>query len=263
MQHRLLTPRWLLAHLLVVVLAGLFILLGLWQLDRLEERTIENQIVLARQSAPTADFEALMGSTAGQDIEFRTVALQGTFDVGEEILIRSRTSNGEAGFHVVTPLVTSDEDAVLVNRGWVPLDLDTPQAVEALPPFGRVDVVGTVRESESAPSLGPEDPDEGVLLRMFWIDIPRIQRQSSHMLAPVYVELRDQSPPQSTPIPIPPVPTEPSEGSHLAYAVQWFSFALIGVVGYAALLRRTYRTKAAGSVSRRDRQPLDDPRSGQ
>jgi surfeit locus 1 family protein len=203
-----------------------------------------------------------MGSTAGQDLEFRTVSLQGTFDVGEEVLIRSRTSNGEAGFHVVTPLVTPGEEAVLVNRGWVPLSLDAPQAPEALPPAGRVEVVGTIRESESAPSLGPEDPDDGVLLRMFWIDIPRIQRQSSHTLSPVYVELQSQSPAQSTAIPIPPVPTEPSEGSHLAYAVQWFSFALIGVIGYAALLRRTNRTKAPGSVTRRDRQPLDDLRTG-
>jgi surfeit locus 1 family protein len=36
-------------------------------------------------------------------------------------------------------------------------------------------------------------------------------------------------------------PSFDDEGSHLAYAIQWFSFALIGLVGYLFLIRRSAR----------------------
>jgi surfeit locus 1 family protein len=264
MPQRFLTPRWIIAHLTVVVLAGLFIRLGLWQLDRLAERRAANEIVMERRDAPTVEFYELVEQAVDEEqLEFRTVSLQGTFDTGEEVLIRSRTSNGEAGFHVVTPLIGSNRQAVLVNRGWVPLELDTPQAPEAAPPAVLVEVVGVVRVSELPPSLGPDDPSDGVLARMYWIDIPRIQQQSTHPLAPVYIELRGQSPPQSSSIPVPPPASELSEGSHLAYALQWFSFALIGVIGYGALLRRSVRPKRTGSFVAADGQPVDDSGSRQ
>lgn len=262
MRQRLLTPRWIIAHLIVVVLAGLFIRLGFWQLDRLAERKADNERVMERADAPTLRFQDLIGQATAAELEYRSTALEGIFDVTEEVLIRSRTSNGEAGFHVITPLITSDGGAVLINRGWVPLALDTPQAPETSPPAGRVEVVGTIRASESAPSLGPDDPTGGVLERMYWIDIPRIQQQSTYELSPVYVELREQRPSQSGRIPVPIVPGELSEGSHLAYALQWFSFALIGAVGYAALLRRS-GSEGARSTVQRDGQSVDDPPPGE
>ena len=38
MDRRLLRPRWIVAHLVVLVLGALFIVLGVWQMGRLEER---------------------------------------------------------------------------------------------------------------------------------------------------------------------------------------------------------------------------------
>jgi surfeit locus 1 family protein len=46
-------------------------------------------------------------------------------------------------------------------------------------------------------------------------------------------------------LPIPPSPPDFSdEGPHLAYAVQWFSFAVIGLVGYVLLLGRARRSRS-------------------
>lgn len=248
--QRYLTPLWIAGHLLVLLVAAVFIRLGIWQLDRLEERRSFNSIVAERLAAPPSDLSRLL-TEPSDELEYRQTFVEGTFDVSEEILVRSRTNNGEAGFHVVTPLVQADgSTAVLINRGWVPLELDTPPVSPALPPTGRVRLTGTVRDSQSAPALGPRDPAEGSLERVYWIDIPRIQQQSSYVLAPVSVELADQMPVQPGSLPVPVAPPELTAGSHLAYAIQWFAFALIGLGGYAALLRRSRKTGGVGESTR-------------
>jgi surfeit locus 1 family protein len=60
-----------------------------------------------------------------------------------------------------------------------------------------------------------------------------------YSLLPVYVLLQSQQPPQDLPA-IVPVPTL-DEGPHLSYAIQWFAFATIAVVGGAVLLLRDRR----------------------
>lgn len=245
MLRRFLAPRWMIGHAVVLILAGLFIRLGIWQLDRLAERRVVNEVVSGRMALPPTDLGRLFSTTPADELEYRRAVATGTFDESEEILIRSRTHNGEAGFHVLTPLVTEGDGAVLVNRGWVPLEFDEPPVSPGLPPTDRTEVTGTVRNSQSAPALGPRDPPDGDLERMYWIDIPRIQQQSSYMLAPVSLELEAQIPAQTGLLPVPAAAPELTEGSHLAYAIQWFAFALIGLVGYAALLRRN-RTRTVG-----------------
>lgn len=241
MLQKYITPRWMAVHLIVIVIAGVFIRLGIWQLDRLAERRTSNAAIAERTEIAPVDLSDLLENVAVSDREYRRVVVTGTFDVDGEVLIRSRTHNGEAGFHVVTPLVVNDGSAVLVNRGWVPLDLDTPPVSTALPPVGPVEVTGTVRESQAAPALGPRDPSEGKLQRLYWIDIPRIQQQSSHPLTPISVELVSQVPAKAGRLPIPVPARTLTEGSHLAYALQWFAFAVIGLGGYGALLHRNRR----------------------
>jgi len=233
------TPRWIVAHVVVLLVAAVFVRLGIWQLDRLDERRTSNAIIADRRAAPAEDLQVLLASVPPDEVEYRPAFVSGTFDVRGEVLVRSRTYLGEAGYHVVTPLVTEPGVAVLVNRGWVPLEVDAAPAVPALPPGGRVEVTGTIRNSQTAPVLGPSDPSDGVLERVFWIDIPRLQVQTEQALVPVSIELAVQQPPQSGGLPIPVIAPEPTEGSHLAYAVQWFAFAIIGLVGYVALLRRS------------------------
>jgi surfeit locus 1 family protein len=60
-------------------------------------------------------------------------------------------------------------------------------------------------------------------------------------LAPVYIVLEGDA---STELPVPlPPPEFEDEGSHLAYAIQWFGFTLIAVVGYGFLLRKSLSRK--------------------
>lgn len=246
MLQRYYSPRWIVAHVIVLVVVGLFARLGIWQLDRLDERRDQNTTIASRLALEPVGIGDLLDGVPPDQWDHRRVVVAGTFLPDDEVLIRSRTHNGEAGFHVVTPLLSDTGVAILVNRGWVPLDLDSPPIVPALPPVERVEVTGTVRESQSAPALGPNDPSDGKLARLYWIDIPRLQQQIPYELAPVSVELISQIPPQTGVLPIPVRARELTEGSHLAYAIQWFAFAIISLGGYAALLRRNRRVRAVG-----------------
>ena len=83
--------------------------------------------------------------------------------------------------------------------------------------------------------MGPEDPagDIDVFNR---VDVARIGQQVSADLAPVYV-IAFAGGEDGLPVAVDP-PDFGDEGPHLAYAVQWFGFAMVGLVGFFFLLRR-------------------------
>lgn len=231
------------ATLLVCVLAGVFIVLGLWQLDRLEQRRTLNAIGEARLAAEPVALAEL--STDLVSSEYRRVVVSGVFDTTEEVLIRSQVELGQAGFHVITPLVTSDGQAVLVNRGWVPLAMDDPP-VPIEPQQGQVEIEGWVHLTQPRPPFGPVD-GAGRLEVLNRVDIERLSQQSSHELAAVYVVALGEG---GTELPIAVDPPDfGDEGPHLAYALQWFGFAAVGLVGFFLLLRRQASRDQSASLA--------------
>jgi surfeit locus 1 family protein len=244
----LLSPRWLVGHLLALGLIVLFVNFGLWQLRRLDQRVERNTLIEARMAAEPQPL-ALLRERFGEEPEglaFRRAVAEGRYEPSGEILLRSRSRDGQAGWHVLTPLVGESGRALLVNRGWVPYALDNPPVEKASPPEGTVTVEGIVRPEEDPPEgwlarFAPRDPPEGPLRKSFYVDVERFAAQLPYPLEPVYLQLTGQEPAGERTLPLAPRPPELDRGTHLSYALQWFSFALIGLVGYLLLLRRTAR----------------------
>lgn len=235
MDRRLLTPGMIAMHLVVVLAAVVFVRLGLWQLDRLEERRAENAVGEMRlQAEPKAVADLLQDELDPESLVYQRVTATGVFDAGNEVLIRSQTHLGAAGFHVISPMVMDDGQAIMVNRGWVPLELDQAPVTGGAPPQGVVTVEGWLRPSQTRPPLGREEP-AGDLEILNRVDLARIEDQVPYPLFGMYlVEIGERAEP---PIPVE-APDFSDEGPHLAYAIQWFAFAVIAVIGYLALLRR-------------------------
>lgn len=242
MYRFLLTPKWLLGHVIVVAVAALFVSLGLWQLERHEQRTSRNALVAERMSVPPADLADLAGADEGLD--YRRVTLSGRYLAEEEVLLTPRAWQGRAGHHVLTPLRTDDGHAVLVVRGWVPFELDTPPVAQAAPPEGEVRVTGLLFPDEPPVRFAPPIPAEGDLTSVSRVDVERLQRQVDEPLRPYYVQLQEQDPPAEGDVPLLVEPPELSAGNHFSYAVQWFLFAGVGLIGYPALVRRTALDRA-------------------
>ncbi|HEX5672010.1 MAG TPA: SURF1 family cytochrome oxidase biogenesis protein [Acidimicrobiia bacterium] len=230
-------PRWLVAHLLAVSLVVAFINLGFWQLGRWQERKLNNQVLAARLAEEPLPLAQLLES-AGPDfpsLDYRRAKTEGQFQPDHELLVRSQVQDGVAGFHVVTPLLLAEGSAILVNRGWVPLTMDTVPS-PAAPPRGVVSVSGWLRMGEGRASPGAIPDNDDMVTR---IEVALLEDRLPWDLLPLYLVAEggalDRLP---TPLARPDLD---DEGPHLAYAVQWFAFTIIGVVGYFFLLRRAIK----------------------
>ena len=217
----------------VVVAVGC-VALGFWQLRRLHDRRELNARILARGStAPVTIEEASLpaGSRA-----FARASATGTYDTAHEVLVYGRDLNGQPGSDVVTPLLLPDGGAILVLRGWVPFAIQEAPVAEAAPPAGEVTVDGTMLPDEGD---GSNRPDENGVVRT--LDVEGIASTVSYEVAPLPLRLTDQTPAQQGDLPRPEPPPQLSEGPHLSYAIQWFSFAAIALVGGVIVVRRDRR----------------------
>lgn len=237
--------RWLVtitAPIAVVTMIGL----GIWQLERLAERRATNAAILARQDLPAIDLNREDVSSLGE-VEYRSATARGTFDPAGEVYWRNQEDSGRPGMHVVTPLRLKDgQGAVLVDRGWLPLA--GPNDVDAAaypPPAGVVELSGWINVPPTRTSaLSPFDPvpESGAppLKAWFWMDPKLIKGQLGYDLLPL-VLMADHVGSTQGQGPLPPERPALDEGPHLGYAIQWFSFALITVVGLVAYWRTTKR----------------------
>ncbi len=224
-----------------------FVNFGLWQLRRADQKANSNALVNLRLEESPLPFEKIKEeySLSAQKEDqnsaaYRRAVVKGIYDVEQEVLIRNRSYNGQPGYHLLTPLKLSSGKALLIERGWIPTSLDSPPITAATPPNGEVELVGILLPAQSQPQgpVGAKDPPSNKLTKVFWIDIKRLQTQISYPLEPIYLRLISESHLQdSLPFEIPPPSTD--NGPHLGYALQWFSFAIILLVVYTLLLRKT------------------------
>jgi surfeit locus 1 family protein len=250
--------RYLVGHLVVLTLAGLFILAGFWQLDRLNEVQTRNAVVRSRMgSTPVPLDQVLQPSDVDPGgASYRRVVVGGRFDPSRQVLVQFRTYSGDPGSYLLTPLVTSGGAAILVNRGWIPLSNTPVQATRGLdPPAGDVRVTGILFPSEKQGAT-PTDAGNGVV-EATRIDLSTLERTIGAPLYPAYLQLTGQEPPQTGDYPIVlPLP-HLDNGPHLSYAIQWFSFTVIGLIGWPLLIRRSRREREGQHQGQRDPAPSE------
>lgn len=235
--------RWWKTTLLVILAMGVMARLGIWQLDRLAQRRAFNARVEAQLDAPPL---ILTENTFGLDLtamEYRSVAVEGEYDPGQQIVLRNQAWVNRYGVHLLTPLRIKDSDtAVLVDRGWVPGEDFESGTLDQYNEPGVVEVQGMLRDSQTRPDFGRRAdptlaPGEQRLDAWYLVNLDRIAEQIPYPLLPVYIQ---QAPdPAWTDLPYRSLPElELTEGPHLGYALQWFAFALILGVGYLYFIRK-------------------------
>jgi cytochrome oxidase assembly protein ShyY1 len=240
----LLSRRWIAFFGVVVVLAYLAFRLGEWQFDRLADREQSNAVIernLATEPVPAEEVLGVDESVSPQD-EWRRVTARGDYAEEHTIVVRYRTREGQSGVNIVTPLVTSDGTALLVNRGWLATgNVGTTQPDAPPPPSGEVTVTGWVRADATGASAEVADQStRAISSRTIGPTLP----------FPVYggfVELDTETPPPAEPLEKVEIP-DLGEGPHFFYGLQWWFFAALAVFGFGYLVwdeRRKVRRKWA------------------
>lgn len=245
MLRRVLSRRWLLTTLLVLVASAVMVRLGIWQLDRLEQRRAFNDRVLAQQQADPLVLDKAALDLDLYSMEYRRVQVSGEYLPQDEIVLRNQVWNTEFGQEIgvklFTPLVIAGTDvAILVDRGWIPQEDEQNRG--AYIENGLVTVTGQLRRAETDyavfqrpdPTLTPDETRLDV-----WnnLDLDRLASQMDVTLLPVYVQIVPEAVQAEPPFANPPE-LDLSEGSHFGYAVQWFSFATLLLVGYPFFIQR-------------------------
>lgn len=233
-------PRWILAIVVAVAFAAIFVRLAVWQLDRLDERRISNALIEERATAdpaPLADLIATHGARP-EDLIHRRVVIEGTFREDLEFISVGRTYGESRGSLVLTPMELDDGRLIVIVRGVVPPDAAGPPTDGYRPPPGRVIVTGRIDDGEEPLRLGEPDPADGVLVSLGRVDLAYVDRWIDGDVLPIslLLEASDPAPPDAAPARAP--ADELDEGSHLGYAVQWFGFAVVAVAGVAFLVYR-------------------------
>lgn len=257
-----LTLRWILTTILVIAAMGVMVRLGIWQLDRLEWRRAFNARVITQLNAEQLDLNAEQPAETLYDMEYRSVTVSGMYDYSAEVLLRNQVWENKLGFHVLTPLRIEGSDwVVLVDRGWIPFEDSTAEVRAKYQEPGRVTLRGMIRRGQEKPDFGgvPDPtlaPGETRLEAWNVANLARIQTESGLKLLPVYIQ---QAPdPAWSRLPYRSLPEiEISEGSHLGYALEWFSFAAILGLGYPFFIHRQLEKQAREETSGGGDEPLE------
>ena len=226
-------PRWIALHIVEAISVVVMVNLAFWQIDRFHQRQDFNAILMARvlaASAPLADVLAKYPNPA--DAEWYRVIATGTYLHGEDVTVVNVTQDGQAGHDAVTPLLLDNGQVLFVNRGFLPLSVDIPQA-----PTGRITIEGRLRVSAVRRTGAVSDPSTGDLQEVQRIDINRLAAQLPNKPVAMYVDLLDSRPADSGDLSriADPVFTN---GPHLSYAVQWFLFSGCAIAGWSLAVRR-------------------------
>ena len=212
--------------------AAVCVRLGVWQLSRLHQRRAANTRIAAAQARPPVDLPATMPA---ESLVERRVRAQGVYDFAHERFWRPRSFEEQPGVDLVTPLVLAGGSAVLVDRGWVP----SPDAYHVSQEL--------YREPDTAVVIGlglraPRGRGD--------VDPARLRDSLPYALLPIVVQaLPDSAPAERRAGPMRwPMP-ELSEGPHLSYTIQWFTFATIILIGSAALHRKRRQENRAATTA--------------
>lgn len=242
------TRSGLLASIAVLLIAAVCVRLGIWQLDRRDQRLVRNAAVAERLDDPRVTLTAAPLDTIG--LTHRPATIHGSYDAARTLVLGGRSHAGSPGIHVYAPLRLGD-GAILVNRGWLPsldaasVDLSLVDVDTAVTVTG---VLVPLPETDATPPAGG-----GFKTTWFRLDADAVRAQYPYPLSPLYLqaEAADEETARLArsglgdgPVPLPPPSLD--AGPHLSYALQWFSFAAIAVVGWGALVMRRGRDGAEG-----------------
>lgn len=237
-------PKLTLLVLISCIGLVVFVSLGCWQLSRSIEKRHLLADYAARQQQPPIAVSATQ--VLDQQSLYSPVKLSGRWRTEESILLDNQHWQKQTGVIVLTPFELSAGAIVLVNRGFVALTQDRrlsetdQQAILALPSQAKTEVTGLLWTwPQASLQLAPVASElSGLTL---WSNVDPFVLASSWTGQPLWqtaVIMLSEGEAYGFPRRFEPINTNFGPEKHVAYAIQWFSFAVIIVILWLAFFWR-------------------------
>ena len=230
---------------LMLLLTGLFVMLGTWQVQRLGEKEALVARIAERATQMPEQYSSVSATDdrAG-DWNYRNLTLTGRFVPEETVLVLTSLAspNGTAsgpGYWVMTPFSLNGDGTVWVNRGFVPearrADFAVGQGVDER----EQTITGIARDPERPSSFTPpQNTEERIDYVRDPLRLGAMADQGLQGFAPFTMDL-----------PAGPAGTLPQGGetviefpnNHMGYAITWYGFALLTPIMLVVWVRRQRR----------------------
>ena len=213
----------LLFSIFVFFVISTFVVLGTWQLIRLNWKLeLINQIENSLKKEPID----LSNHTLKNYLRIKT---SGTIDFDKQIYLYNLNSKGEPGFDVVTPIII-DSKNFLLNRGWIPFDKKENQEINVL---DSKNMIGTLKKQLKANRFKPENN----IMENYWFTLNRkdIFKYTGKNFSPFLIYLNN-----NLDLPKPKLITANITNNHKKYAITWFSLAISILFIYLYFRKKNY-----------------------
>ncbi|MDR9807716.1 SURF1 family protein [Rhizobium hidalgonense] len=219
----------------LVLIAAALAALGTWQVQRLAWKSGLIARVDQRVHTPPvpAPAQADWGKVNAADDEYRRVSATGALANDKETLVYASTALGP-GYWVMTPLTLADGTAILVNRGFVPIDRRDPATRREGELSGPVEITGLIRMTEPKGSL--LQANDAAADRWYSRDVAAIaQKRGVAAIAPYFIDAGASANPGGLPVGGLTIIHFPN--NHLVYAITWYGLAAMALALLLFILR--------------------------
>ncbi|WP_131781054.1 SURF1 family protein [Legionella gresilensis] len=204
----------------VIFLSSFFIYLGIWQLNRADEK--KNMLIREEYLSAKAPIK---WQTNIKPQQYQQITVQGQY-LPQTFLLDNQHHEHQFGYNVLTPLLLSDGKVILIDRGWIKGDLDRRKLPTITSLNKSLQLLGQVYYPSSknwvlGQILEKKTPNLAVIEQIDSVKISQFLHKSVY---PFIIRLnkleKDGYIREWAIISMPP-------GRHKAYALQWFAMALV------------------------------------
>jgi surfeit locus 1 family protein len=227
-----------LSTLVTLLAVVIMFALGLWQLQRAEQKS--TRLAMIEVAATTSTLTLAQTINSREDIRDLPVRLSGTLNPNTYLLLDNRIHQGRVGFEVLALLSTASGN-VLINFGWVAGDRSRLTLPEVDLPYTLQDIQGKVAIPQANPMVSETaDTAQNWPKVIQQLDLAFIEQVLQQPILPFIVQL---DPIATSGFIRQWQPVVMSPEKHIAYAIQWFGLAIAALMIYGFALRGKIKNK--------------------
>ena len=212
----------LLFNIFVLSVITLFCALGTWQLVRLQwKNTLILQISEGLKSSPINYSDKIKAN-------YQRVTIEGKYNFEKQIYLYSLNDKGQPGYDVITPFEGLSLENILVNRGWIELNLKNNDIINKT----KINKIqGLILRNRKPNIFKPENDIKKNI--WFSINLEQVKEITGKNFNNYVLYLEDKE----INIPKPKKITIDLPNNHLKYAITWYSIS-ISIFAYFLYFRK-------------------------